>query len=142
LANQIFHHGGELGGARCFQRETKSRERGGMGRGVRLRLGRGRRRSLLQAETRGRGGRSWVRGWRFQAEKERGKRAGGWGKRELTGGPGLSAGERDGGKEGAGWAAAQEEGRGRGGFGPKRPNGEKRRGRFQLPFIFLYQNSK
>ena len=54
---------------------------------------------------------------------------------------GLSVGERErGGKEGAGWAATQEEGRGRGGFGPKRPKGEKRRGRFQLPFIFFIPN--
>jgi hypothetical protein len=38
---------------------------------------------------------------------------------ELTGGTGLPAGERERGKEGAGWAGGQEEGRGAGVLGQK-----------------------
>jgi len=72
--------------------------------------------------------------------KQREERGGGWGKRELIGELGLSAGEREREGEGRGPAGPRPRKRGGGagvGFGPK---GRKKRkgGEFQLPFIYFY----
>jgi len=55
-------------------------------------------------------------------------------KAKLTGGPGLSGGERE--EEGgvAGWAWPKRKGRGRGGFGPKGRKGKREGGEIPFPF--------
>ena len=74
----------------------------------------------------------------FQTERERKERGVGWEKRELTGGPVLSAGERErGGREGEAAGPAQEGARGRGGCWASRP----KRGRERENSFYFFLNN-